>query len=120
MNKMTLGGYTFARNPNKSTEPKQYRSTSVVPTYGGAAFFSWGMFIEGLEVTLEWDYMTEAMFEQLQSLLDDDESKVWDPQTGSTYNVQMLTLEGEYLTTSLLDAEWRQNVKLTMVIMSEV
>lgn len=120
MDKMTLGGYEFWRNPNKFTVPKKDRYTSFVKTYGGAVFFSWGTFIEGVEITLEWEYMTETMFDQLQTLLEADAEIVWNPQTGDTYNVEIRSLEGKYLTTSLLDAEWREDVRLILAITSEV
>jgi hypothetical protein len=118
MAKMTLGGYTYLWNPDKSTEPREIRFNSLVHTYGGAAFFSWGTSIIGLPVVHEWNYMDETMFQQLQTFLEDDEIKVWNPQTGTNYNVQIVALSGDYLTTSLYDAPWRENVKLEMVIMS--
>lgn len=119
-NPMTLGGVAFQRDPNSCTDPREQRFTSVVRTYGGIVFFSWGLFLEGVEIELKWRLMPETMFNQLQTLLEADEEMVWDPKSGTTYNVQIRSLEGSYVETSLLNAPWREDVTLKMVIISEV
>jgi hypothetical protein len=45
---------------------------------------------------------------------------VWNRPTGTDYYVELQALEGSYVETSLLDAPYRQDVKLRMVITSEV
>lgn len=120
MAKMVLGTYTFDRNPDTCTAPEYERYTSLVKTYGGAVFFSWGMFIEGVVIEMKWNYMSEVNYASLVDLYDDDEEKVWDPKNGNTYNVQIQSLKGDYFETSLLLAPWRKDVVMRMVITSEV
>jgi hypothetical protein len=120
MQTMTLGGYTFWRNPEQFDEPRLKRFTAEVPTYGGSAFFSWGTFLAGQVIILEWSWMDETMWDQLQTLLEADTQIVWDPQTGSTYNVEITKLEGAYVESALVDASWRQKVKVELLIRSAV
>lgn len=115
MQKMTLGSYTFWRNPKQSPIPRQLRHTASVKTYGGTAFFSWGLFY-GQTVLLEWDWMTSDAFDSFQSLLEDDEEKIWNPQIGTNYDVEILKLDGIYMEDALTDANWRKNVKLSLLI----
>jgi len=115
MQKMTLGSYTFWRNPDQFSIPKQVRHSAVVKTYGGTAFFSWGLFY-GQSVLLEWEWMDSSAFASLQSLLEDDEEKVWVPQTGTSYDVEILKLDGVYSENSQTDAPWRKSVKLSMLV----
>ena len=122
MNKMTLSGEsgqcTVWRNPNKFTIPNKTKFSSSIETYGGIAYFSWGMFTAGQKIKLEWDWYDSASFDSLQTLLEDDEQKVWDPQTGTTYTVEMIKLDGKYLESALLDAPWRRDVVLELLIRS--
>ena len=120
MDAMTLGSYTFWRNPDQFTIPRQQKYASVIPTYGGVAYFSWGLFLAGQKVLLEWDVMTKAMWDELQTILENDTGVVWDPQTGTAYNVEVLQLEGKYVFKSLLDGAYRREVKLTLLIKSQV
>lgn len=120
MDKMVLGAYTFSWNPEKCTVPHETKSSSVVETYGGAVYFSWGTLIVGQKINIEWDWLQEAQWDELQTLLEADAEIVWDPQTGSTYNVEVADLRGDYQDKSLIDAAYRRNVVLTLIIISEV
>ena len=120
MDAMTLGSYTFAENPAQFTEPKNIRHSAFIKTYSSVAFYSWGIFIAGEECVLEWEYMAEAMFEELQAIIEADTQVVWNPQTGETYNVEALSLDGPLIEKSILDAPYRKDVKLLLLIMSEV
>ena len=82
---------------------------SIVKTYSGAAYFSWGTLQEGQEILIEWGWMKEAQWDQLQTLLEADTQIVWDPQTGTTYNVEVTRLEGIYFESSLIDAAYRKD-----------
>jgi hypothetical protein len=121
---MTLSGEsgqcTVWRNPNNFTVPNKEKYSANIQTYGGTAYFSWGTFIAGQKIKLEWDWYDSTSFDTLQTMLEDDEQKVWNPQTGSTYNVEIKKLSGKYLESALLDAPWRRNVILELVIQSEV
>jgi len=116
---MILGAYTFAMNPATCTMPFAKRSAAAAETVGGVEFFSWGTFIEGAEVTMTWEFMTVAQFASLVSLLTDDAQIVWTPGTGTTYNVQILDLQGEYFLDQTVGAQFRKDVTLKLVIISE-
>ena len=120
MDKMTLGAHTFWRNPVKCTIPQKDKFSSFVRTYDSVAYFSWGSSIEGREIEMEWPWMTSGEYADLITLVESDTQMVWDPQTGTTYNVELTYLEGAYVQSSLLDAEWRNDVILRLVILSEV
>jgi len=120
MSGQTLNSYEFWRDPNNFTIPRKVKFSASVPTYGGVAYFSWGTFTAGQEIILEWDQMTSTMFDQLQTILEFDTQVVWNPQTGTSYNVEVLQLEGRYVRNALLDAEYREDVKLSLLIRSEV
>lgn len=118
MQAMTLGGYTFWRNPTQFDIPKDYRSSSTISTYTGTAFFSFGIFTGGQEVTLKWDWMTSTMFGILQTLIEADEPNNWNTQLGTIYIVEIISLDGKYVLSALSDAPWRQDVKLDLLIKS--
>ena len=120
MNKMTLNAVEFWRNPDTFTIPKKVKHSSWVQTYGGVAYFSWGTFLAGQEIVLEWKLMTSTMFGQLQTILELDSQVVWNPQTGTSYNVDVLRLEGRYVRNALLDADYREDVQLSLLIRTEV
>jgi len=118
---MTLGAYTFAINPN---EPVPIitgeRRTGDIKTLGGVAFFSWGVFIPGQKIPLPWSFMSTAQFDSLLAIRDADAQVVWDPENGSTYNVEVLSLNGEYHLDAGAGAAYRKNVEMILLIMSEV
>ena len=118
---MILGAYTFAINPNEPVAiiTQERRGTSL-KTLGGAAYISWGSFTAGQEVDLPWSFMPTAMYAELLALLVADAQLVWDPENGSTYNVEILSLSGEYHLSASAGAAYRKNVTLKLLIMSEV
>jgi len=118
---MQLGSYTFTQNPCEPmpviTEERRAKS---IKTLGGVAFFSWGTFIQGQEVPLNWTSIPTAQYTQLLSLLNADAVLVWDPENGSTYNVEILSLNGDYHLSTGAGASYRKNVKMVLLIMSEI
>jgi len=78
---MKLGTYTFIWLPDNFTEPKSDKFYSKVRTYSSMAYFSWGADIVGKEISLTWDLMKEKDFQNIQSLVEDDEQKIWYPET---------------------------------------
>ena len=118
---MTLGAYTFVINPNEPVSiVTEERRASSIKTLGGVAFFSWGALLPGQKITLPWSFMSTAQYNQLLSLLTDDDQVVWDPENGSTYNVEILSLKGEYHLDAGAGAAYRKNVEMILLIMSEV
>ncbi len=120
--KMTLGSYQFEWNPKRYTIPKKQRYYSVVDTYSDVAFFDWGSLIDGQQIMLEWDFMMQAQFNQFQDLMVSGEQLVWAPISGEspTYNVEVCALDGKYFEGSIHDAPYRLDVRLLLMIDSEV
>jgi len=118
---LTLGSYTFAINPNEPVPIiAEERRGSAIKTLGGVAFFSWGSFQAGQEIKLPWSFMSTTQYDELSALLTADAQVVWDPENGSTYNVEILSLNGEYHLSAGADAAYRKNVELKLLIMLEV
>jgi hypothetical protein len=121
---MTLGAYTFSSNPSDVGDIiGKKKSCATQQTYSSVAFFSWGMFIAGVEVELSWDYMSCDQFDALYTLYQADAAIVWDPQDGSskTYNVEITYLTGGYfIGIPHSDDYERREVKLRILILSEV
>ena len=118
MTTMSLGTYTFALNPTDLTLLKPRRIIHPVETLGGVETLSFGVFYAGQRVTLRWNYMTSSQWASLVDLEDDDASKVFTPGDGHTYNVQILSLNGEYYLETATSAAWRKNVELNLIIES--
>ncbi len=124
MANMSLGAYTFESNPAEPLDViKKYRSCSHVGTYSDVGFFSWGPAIKGKTITLKWSYMSLAQFDSLKTLYEADATVVFNPQDGSgkTYNVEILSFDGEYhidMTGPI--AEYRKNISMALLIMSEI
>jgi hypothetical protein len=118
MTAIALGTYTFAMNPTDMSMVKAKRLVNPIETLGGLETFSFGIFYAGQRVALKWNYMPVAMWTQLLDLEDDDASKVFTPGDGRTYNVQILSLNGEYHIDQASSAVWRKNVELVLVVES--
>lgn len=117
---MVLDGYTFLLNPEKCDMPVKEKRASTVKTLGGAAYFSWGTFLPGTIIILEWSYMPIAMFSQLETKNDADSEVVFNPGSGTNYNVEIQSLKGKWFLDQTVGAQFRGDVKLELVIMSEV
>jgi hypothetical protein len=120
---MTLGGYTLTHYPSAFTPPRPERSNAHVETAAGVAHFSWGFFIIGNIIDLEWNYMPSEQFDALDAVFQGDEEIVWDPgipDLSTTYNVQILDFTGDFHEAVGTAAEiWRKNCKMTLLIMGE-
>jgi len=118
MGSMKLGGYTFEWDPDKWTIPKSTKSQAWVKTYTGVEFFSWGLSIAGKQIDLEWEWMSEAQFEVLTALYEQDVAFTWVPGDGNSYLVELLRLTGEYFEVVGLDLAYRKNVVLSLLVRS--
>ena len=117
--KMVLDGYEFPRNPNSSPVIGPVRYTASVPTYAGAAFFSWGLMTAGQTISLTWNYCETDQFDAILDIYAKDEAVLFDPKLGDNkiYMVQITRFEGELF--MRLGKYWRQSVTLEMVVMDE-
>ncbi|OQB40349.1 MAG: hypothetical protein BWY06_01238 [Candidatus Latescibacteria bacterium ADurb.Bin168] len=125
MANMSIGSVMLDSNPSACSLIKADKSCSLVQTYSGAAFFSWGTVLQGKEIELRWEYMRETDFAALDALMDDAGTVVFDPQDGSgkSYNVWLISLDGEYylaLGDGTSSSVFRRNVVLVMAIESVV
>ena len=115
---MSLGEYTFIQNPSSGPVITEKRRANAIKTLGGVGFFSWGAFIEGQEITIKWKVMPTAQYDQFITFLTADAELVWDPESGSTYNVEIRNLSGDYFMS--VSGTYRINVELTLTIISKV
>jgi len=117
---MILGTCTFTINPNEPVSIiSEERRGNAIKTMGGVAFFSWGTFIAGQEVILPWSFMPTAQYTALLALLNADAQIIWTPENGSTYNVEILSLTGEYHLSASGSAAYRKNVEMKLLIISK-
>ncbi len=125
---MTLGGYTFAQDPNGVPMITKRKTSAKVETFESVSFFSWGLSFVGVVVPLSWDGMPYSMWAQLVTLYESDTTLVWDPQiqSGQTFTVNIEEFEPGTPVHSLKstflrgNASWVKDVKLYLLIMSEV
>ena len=119
---MSLGSYTFYRNPKECTYPQKRKRANVLETLGGVAYFSWGALLEGKIIELAWPGLETAQFEELMTLFEADAQVVFDPDVGLgvTYNVEILSLLGNFLAPYSGAAALKKNVTMKLVIISEV
>lgn len=116
---MTLGSYTFAQPPLTCTIPLKQRRASSVDTLGGVEFFSWGPFLEGQPIEIKWRWMATTMFNAIYALLIADAQVPWDPENGSTYNVEITGFTGDYHLSTYSAAANKKNVTLKLTIISQ-
>lgn len=126
MGKIKFNDYTVERNPNSVTLLKKDKLVGHVLTYTSVAFFTWGPTIVGKEIELSWEYMTTAEFTFLNDLYISNEYDAtgveFDPQDGGakTYMVQIKSLGGKYYQNRIEAVVHRQDIKMTLLILSEV
>jgi len=123
--KMSLGSYTFERNPtiDQSTPlVVKKRHWAAVQTYSSVAFFSWGLDYAGSEISLPWSTCTNAQFLALNSLFEADAVVIFDPNDGrgKTFQVQITDLVGEFMLRLNGDNPWRKNVRMDLLIIGEI
>jgi hypothetical protein len=97
------------------------RISAAVQTYTSVAFYSWGARLIGKVVTLSWNAMTSTQFNALDAIFQADATVVFNPTDivggSTTYNVEIVSLNGEYLAGVL---ELRINCTMELLIMSVI
>ena len=119
--------YDFALLPGGMTPIRSDKICAYELTYSDVAYFSWGASIVGKEITLTWNAMPAAMWATLDAFYAGDKTLVWNPTLDgsavTTYNVEMVRLEGEYFLggyDTALSSSWRRNVTMTLLILGAV
>lgn len=121
MANIVLGGVTPSREPSDRPMIRPRKRSASIDTYSAAAFFSWGLSVIGQEVEFYWDYLPASDFDNLDTIYANDAQVVLNPNDGSgkTYNVNIVDLDGKYHI-GVDDAFVRKDVRLTLLIMSQV
>ncbi|OPY15249.1 MAG: hypothetical protein A4E66_00168 [Syntrophus sp. PtaB.Bin001] len=124
MGNMVLGSYTYEDNPGNLPIIQKVLSIAYKQTYEGVVTFVFGSAsYSGLLVSQEWEYMTTGQYDSMYAIYAAGEPVVFDPQDGKgkTFNVMMLTPEGEYhLYLESGTGRYRKDVKFPLLIISEV
>lgn len=119
----SLGTYTFIKQPSGMTFIQKDREVAYQKTYSSVALFSWGSSYIGKVIEVSWNYMTTSQYASLVTIYTGDVPVVFNPQDGSSksYNVEVLSLDCEYHIELNNDTgHYRKNVKMQLLIMSEV
>ena len=123
MSNISIGGITLRHNPTKMTPVRPDKTYASQKTHGGVAFWDWGTAIVGKEIQLDFTRMESDEFDDYDDLYKACAPVVFDPQNGSgkTYNAQMKFFDCDYFRTLDVSAgHFRDNVKMILLIMSEV
>ena len=117
---MSLGAYTFPKNPSSAPVIVAKRNIAIRKTFTGYASFSWGVDLAGQEIKLEWRLMSLDMFDQIEAMLLADQTFVLDPNDGSgnSFNVEIIDLQADMFIK--LASGYRQNVILSLKVLSQV
>ena len=78
---MILGGYTFPWRPEKATVPRGERKSSWVKGLSILGYLGESSILQSKEILLEWNFVSEAQWDQMMSLYRADELVEWDPVT---------------------------------------
>jgi hypothetical protein len=113
-----LGTYTMDFNPDSMDIPEKEKTVSTVDTYSGSAIFQWPAIIEGVLVTLEWDWMSIAQYNALNALYLSTDTISWNPQYAGIYQVIVSKFSGKYIKVNLNDIAYRAKVKMVLNIRS--
>lgn len=114
----SIGDLTFAIDPNLMSIPESKKSVATVETYTGSVIFQWGAILEGVEIELKWKWMDLTFYNALRTKYLTTDSYVWDPDTGDTYNVIIVGLDGAYFEEALGKIIYRKDITLRMSIRS--
>lgn len=119
---MSLGGYTFDANPYNMPVMGTVYISAHVPTYTSVQRFGWGAFTAGRVITLQWDLMTAAQYTALHALWVAGAGVVFNPDitAGTTWNVFIENLTGDYWERQDDTDAYRQNVTLELLLVSVV
>jgi diphthamide synthase (EF-2-diphthine--ammonia ligase) len=100
---------------------KPDKENAFFKTYSNVAYFSWAPTIVGKLLMLKWNLMSTVQFDAIDAIFQADSQVVFDPTyetgEGETYNVEIPGFDGAYVVAAM---EYRKNVELKILIMSEI
>jgi hypothetical protein len=123
MPKMSLGAYTFLKNPSGMTFLQKPRINSSAETYTSVAVFDWGTNWAGKKIKLTWGYISTVQYASMASIYEAGSIVVFDPQDGEahTFNVKVQNLNCSYhLQLTNATRKFRKDVELDLLIIDEV
>lgn len=122
MSNISIDSHILTDNPNEMTPVRAAKHSAHALTYTNVAFFNWGVSIIGKEIDLKWNYMDADEFDDLDEIYQKEDPVVFDPQMGdgATYNVHVTEFDGTLFRKTSGTGAFRTNVKMTLLIMSEI
>lgn len=121
---MKIANYSLIWYPKSENveiiRPK--KPNAVVETYDSVAYFSWTPILAGQKLSFEWDNMSVEQFDALDVLYQADNQVVLDLLGDGTkqYNVMITDLNGTYFFIYEDNFVHRRNIKMELLVMSEV
>jgi hypothetical protein len=77
---MKINSYIFDWKPWQYTIPDASKSSAVVLTHTSIGYFTWGNFIAGKRVELDWLDMSSKQYGRLQYLYTSSDPLIWYPE----------------------------------------
>ena len=78
---MILGGYQFPWRPEKTTIPRGERGSSWAKGLGVLGYLAESSILQSKEILLEWNFVSEAQYDEMMTLYRLDSLLEWDPIT---------------------------------------
>jgi len=114
-----LGTVTFLFNPDRQSIPLKKKSVASVGTYTSSAIFQWSPIWEGSSISLEWDFMPSAQYEDLVDLYLSTDAIEFDADNGGDkFQVIVTDLTGDYFEVAGHGLAYRKNVRIQLEIRS--
>lgn len=114
-----LGGITFTFNPDRQSLPLKKKPVASVGTYSSSAIFQWTPIWEGSIISLEWEFMPSAQYDDLVDLYLSTDAIEFDTDNGGDkYNVIVTDLSGDYFEVAGAGLAYRKNVRIQLEVRS--
>ena len=127
METITINGHVIYDPPEEMSIIAPNKSAAVIETYGGAAYFNWGLIYPGTNIILNWKYMLASDWNTIQSFMPllgslyFTAKTVASPGTSPVFTVWLMSLTGMYHRTMQTGTNvYRKNCTLNLVIESQV
>lgn len=120
---MILGTYALPWDPDRWTMPEPKQRVLEQDTYSSNILFFYGEKVVGTRIELEWEWMSQAQFDALDVLYQADLPVVWnlqEPTDPRTFMVEIEKFDGSLFDVALWDLSHRKDVKMSLIILSEV
>ena len=65
---MKIGTYEFPWEPDEISIPRPVKSVAIAPNKGNVGFMAWSPIVAGTPITMKWEFMSVAQFNELLDL----------------------------------------------------